>query len=100
MPNLQQVDTVAKLYLAKIAKRVNYPERSIHFLCGFEASFVGYSLYHEMRASGLGYVNLAPSTMLQYPGHGIKTDKRDPDHIAKSLAYGTYRAVHIPTAED
>jgi hypothetical protein len=38
--------------------------------------------------------------MPQHPGHRIKTDKRDAEHIAKSLAYGTYRAVHIPTAED
>ena len=89
-----------KLYLTKIAERINDPGRSIHFICGYEAGFIGYSLYHEMDAAGLTCVILAPSTMPQRPGHRIKTDKRDAEHIAKSLAYGTYRAVHIPTAED
>ncbi len=89
-----------KLYLTKIAERINDPGRSIHFICGYEAGFIGYSLYHEMNAAGLTCVILAPSTMPQHPGHRIKTDKRDAEHIAKSLAYGTYRAVHIPTAED
>ncbi len=89
-----------KLYLAKIAERISDPSRSIHFICGYEAGFVGYSLYHEMSAAGLTCVILAPSTMPQHPGHRIKTDKRDAEHIAKSLAYGTYRAVHIPTADD
>ena len=53
-----------------------------------------------MSAASLTCVILAPSTMPQRPGHRIKTDKRNAEHIAKSLAYGTYRAVHIPTSED
>jgi transposase len=30
----------------------------------------------------------------------VKTDKRDAENIARCLAYGTYSAVHVPTAQD
>ncbi len=56
-----------KLYLAKIAERISDPGRTIHFICGYEAGFIGYSLYHEMDAAGLTCVILAPSTMPQRP---------------------------------
>ena len=43
---------------------------------------------------------LAPSTMGVMNTKGIKTDRKDAENIAKCLAFHTYSAVYIPTAED
>jgi transposase len=87
-------------YVTKIADRYEEPSASISFICGYEAGFAGYSLYHELTAAGLECIILAPSTMVERPKHKIKTDKRDAEHIARCLAYGTYQPVHVPTKED
>jgi len=72
-----------------------------HFLCGYEAGSLGYSLYHQLTHSGLDCVILAPSTMaMPRKKNGIKTDKRDASNIAKCLAYNTYSPVYVPTEED
>ena len=71
-----------------------------HFLCGYEAGCLGYSLHNQLTAHDIDCVILAPSTMATTKKKGIKTDKRDASNIAKCLAYNTYSAVYIPTDED
>ena len=68
--------------------------------CGYEAGCLGYSLYNQLTAAGVKCVILAPTTMLSQQGKRVKTDVRDAKMIAQCLAYGGYRAVHIPTQED
>lgn len=87
-------------YLNEIAKRYKNHFIPVAFICGYEAGFAGYSLYHEMIAAGIKCIILAPSTMAGNPKQKIKTDKRDAERIAKCLAYGTYQSVHVPTRED
>ena len=72
-----------------------------HFLCGYEAGTLGYSLYHQLTLQGVECVILAPTTMATTrKKKGIKNDKRDAANIAKCLAYNTYSAVYVPTGED
>jgi len=71
-----------------------------HFLCGYEAGYLGYSLYNQLIWMGVDCVILAPTTMATTKKKGIKNDKRDASNIAKCLAYSTYSPVHVPTAED
>jgi len=72
-----------------------------HFLCGYEAGTLGYSLYHQLVGQGLDCVILAPTTMATTrKKKRIKNDKRDAANIAKCLAYNTYSAVYVPTGED
>jgi len=71
-----------------------------HFLCGYEAGSLGYSLHNQLKEQGVDCVILAPSTMATTKKKGIKTDKRDASNIAKCLAYNTYSAVYVPTDED
>jgi len=75
-------------------------ETNVTFKCGYEAGCLGYSLYHQLSNSGLECEILAPSTMASIDNKRVKTDKRDAANIAKCLAFGTYRPVYIPTAED
>ena len=43
---------------------------------------------------------MAPSTIESAPVNKIKTDKRDAKKLARCLATGGYKAVHVPTDED
>jgi len=86
---VQYIDQVAKNYGA-----------DCHFVCGYEAGCLGYSLYNQLIWCGVDCVILAPSTMATTKKKGIKTDKRDASNIAKCLAYNTYSPVYVPTTED
>ena len=72
-----------------------------HFICGYEAGCLGYTLYHQLTAANVECVILEPSTMtVEQKKKRIKTDKRDAANIARCLAYRQYKPVHIPTDED
>lgn len=70
------------------------------FLCGYEAGYLGYSLYHQLTDHGVECVILAPTTMHQEKGKRIKTDRRDAENIARCLAFHLYSPVYVPTADD
>lgn len=72
----------------------------VKFICGYEAGCLGYTLYHQLTDAGLECVILAPSTIPNFKTGEIKTDKRDARKISRCLAFGTYSAVYIPTAQD
>ena len=88
-------------YLEKIQN--NRPGEEIHFLCGYEAGCLGYSLYHELMKAetkvSLECIIIAPTTMA-VQGNRTKTDRRDACMIAKNLAYGTYSRVYVVDDED
>ena len=83
-------------YLERI--RTNYDD--CHFLCGYEAGCLGYSLYHQLVDNDVDCVILAPTTMATTKKKGIKNDKRDAQNIAKCLAYNTYSPVFVLSADD
>lgn len=84
-------------YLKQIEKNVGHKCR---FICGYEAGYLGYTLYHQLTAHGIECVIIAPTTMPAAKKKEIKTDRRDAMKISKCLAYNTYSAVYIPTEED
>lgn len=77
-----------------------------HFVCGYEAGCLGYSLYKEI----MGYkwkgfcvecVIMAPSTMASSPNDKMqKSDSIDARRIARCLCFGQYKKVFVPTEED
>lgn len=84
-------------YLDRVRK--NYED--VHFLCGYEAGCLGYTLYHKLTENDVECVILAPTTMATpRKKKGIKNDKRDAKDIAKCLAYNTYSPVYVPTDGD
>lgn len=93
-PNYQQIER----YVQRLKMRFGADHR---FLCGYEAGYLGYSLFHQLTSVGIDCVILAPSTMCDTKTNKeIKTDPRDARNIATCLAYGLYSAVHIPTELD
>lgn len=79
--------------------RSQFPE-STHFICGYEAGCLGYSLYKQLSTHGLECIILAPSTMGITNTNNVKTDRKDAANIARCLAFHTYSKVYIPTDED
>lgn len=69
------------------------------FVCGYEAGCLGYTLYHQLTAMDIKCVIMAPTTILR-DSKRVKTDKRDSENLARCLAYGGYRSVYIPSAQD
>jgi transposase len=88
-------------YLEKIQKE--RPGETLHFVCGYEAGCLGYSLYHELMKAetkvSLECIIMAPTTMA-VQGNKTKTDRRDACMIARNLAYGTYSRVYVVDDED
>ena len=93
-PEYQQIEK----YVKRLQRQYEPGHR---FLCGYEAGYLGYSLFHELKSVGIECVILAPSTMCDTKtNRQIKTDPRDARNIANCLAYGLYSAVHVPTGQD
>lgn len=69
------------------------------FVCGYEAGCLGYTLYRQLATMKIDCVIMAPTTIPKKTNE-IKTDRRDSDKLARSLAHGDYSAVHIPTEQD
>jgi transposase len=84
-------------YLSNVKDNVG---EECHFICGYEAGCLGYSLYHELKSVNIECIILAPTTMAATKRKYIKNDKRDAKDIAKCLAFGTYSPVYVPSKED
>lgn len=69
------------------------------FVCGYEAGCLGYTLYHQLTAMNIRCVIMAPTTILRNSKR-VKTDRIDAENLARCLAYGGYKSVYIPTAQD
>jgi len=85
-------------FIEKI-KADNGKENEYDIECGYEAGCIGFSLYRQLTAAKVKCTILAPTTIPMTNGR-VKTDPRDALDIAHALAYGTYKAVHVPTEED
>ncbi len=90
-------------YLDRIEENflLQHPDKDeVRFVCGYEAGCMGYTLYYQLRQKGITCHVMAPSSMPRYQKHRIKTDRLDAEKIAKSLAYGTYSRIYIPSVQD
>lgn len=79
------------------------PKDELHFVCGYEAGCLGYSLYWQLTKANsdvsLECRIVAPSTLL-VQAKRIKTDRRDAENIARNMANATCKYVNVPTEMD
>jgi len=96
-----QCDAKAKI-VAQFAKRkAKGYEGETLIKVGYEAGCLGFALYHELTELGLDCDILAPTTMHRSSKNKlVKNDRLDARMIAQNLASGTYKAVHVPDAQD
>ena len=84
-------------YLGQLKLRFPHYDEII---CGYEAGCLGYSLYHDLTNQGVNCIIMAPTTMARTNSNKVKTDRKDAASIARSLAFGLYSQVYVPTDED
>ncbi len=96
----QKMASDYKLVLKYLEQVRKHYSDEVEFVCGYEAGCLGYTLYHQLTNHGVACKILAPTTMGITNTNRIKTDKKDSGNIARCLAFNTYSAVSIPTAED
>lgn len=87
---LQYFETVKK----------SFKRKEVTIKCGYEAGCLGYSLKKVLDKYNVECIIMAPTTMLNINNKRVKTDKRDAENIAKNLALGTYKEVHMITGRD
>ena len=88
-------------YLGTVRRQLADTLGEVEFVCGYEVGCLGDTLYHQLTAKGIKCVIVAPTTILEPRSkRRVKTDRRDAALIARSLAFGTYRAVLVLTDED
>ena len=76
-------------------------DTGVHVVCGYEAGCTGYALCRFLRKDGIDCKVIAPNTIPIESSHGrVKTDRRDAQKLARSLAFGTYKTAHVPTQEE
>lgn len=76
--------------------RQTYPDADIK--AGYEAGCLGFVPFHTLSDLGVLCDVIAPTSILSAKSK-VKTDKIDARYIAKTLAYGTYSPVYVPTPE-
>ena len=66
----------------------------------YEATFLGYSLYRELRALGVQCEIIATSLIPEIKGNQVKTDRLDCEKLATFYMKGLLTSVHVPEFED
>ena len=78
-------------------------QKNIHLkdiqLC-YEATYLGYTLYRELKSKGIRCEVIAPSLIPRTPGKKVKTDRLDCIKLAQYYLKGMLTPVHIPDEED
>lgn len=62
-------------------------ENEYDIQCGYEAGYLGYSLYNQLIVAGVKCVILAPTTMLTQQDVHILTEADDFERFAKGNSY-------------
>ena len=93
--------TELEKYLNKLHERKGFT----HFICGYEAGCLGYTLCrtimaHSWKGFGVECFIIAPTTIPVPKGIRIKTDRRDALLIGQAMRNGTCSYVYIPDQND
>lgn len=63
----------------------------------YEAGYFGYWLHDVLVNHGIGCIVTPPSLIPEARGNRVKTDKKDSRKLARCLANGELKSVHVPT---
>ena len=94
------VDADARL-IKKYLGEVGKTRPGSKFSTCYEAGCLGFSLYKELTKLGIDCKIVAPTTLAKEPGSAArKTDRKDARMLARNLAFGLCKFVHIPDEID
>ncbi len=84
--------------MIKKIKQKNIKTKDIQ-LC-YEATYLGYTLYRELKSKGIRCGVIAPSLIPKTPGKKVKTDRLDCIKLAQYYLKGMLTPIHIPDQDD
>lgn len=66
----------------------------------YEASYLGFSLWRDLKIQGYECTVISPSHIPKMVGHAQKTDRIDADYLAEYFCNGMLTPIYVPTEED
>ena len=99
---IESKSILVKNYLDEMTKSLNEKGfEEIEFVTGYEAGCLGFSLYKDLTKYGINCKIIAPTTLVKSADSVVKkNDRRDAKMLARNLAYGSCKFVHIPDEVD
>ena len=95
-----RIDADARL-VKKYLEEVGKSRPGSRFLTCYEAGCLGFSLHKDLSRLGVDCRIVAPTTLAKEPGSSAKkTDRKDARMLARNLAFGLCKFVHIPDETD
>ena len=100
-----KIEAGAKLVKADLAEMSRVLSEKgfddVAFVTGYEAGCLGFSLYKDLTKIGIECKVIAPTTLsVEACISKKKSDRKDAKMLARNLAYGTCKFVHIPDDVD
>jgi transposase len=66
----------------------------------YEATYLGFSLYRDLKKRGFQCEVIAPSLIPRVPGKQVKTDRIDSEQLARFYSQGLLTSVQVPSTEE
>lgn len=85
-------------YLEKTRKQFGL--EGCEYVIGYEAGPTGYGLQRALEKKGYKCIVIAPTTIRKASGERVKTDRKDAQLLAMTLASDAYKAVYVPDMAD
>jgi transposase len=82
---------------ALVQRLKKYCEQGFMVKVCYEATFLGFSLYRQLRESGFECDVIAPSLVPRKAGEQVKTDRIDGKKLSRYYRSGDLTIVHVPT---
>ena len=82
---------------ALVKRLKKYEEQGFKLKICYEATFLGFSLYRELKGNGFDCDVIAPSLVPRKPGEQVKTDRIDGKKLSRYYRSGDLTIVHVPT---
>lgn len=85
---------------ALLVKKIREKANGREVLCGYEATYVGYSLHRQLSAIGMKCKVIAPTSIGRAPGQTVKNDRIDSMRLSIGMKNDEFSYVHVPTVDE
>jgi transposase len=94
-------DFVCRPQLNKLIECLEqFKKRGFDIKICYEATYLGFSLYRDLKKAGFDCQVIAPALIPEMRGNKVKTDRLDSRKLALYFKSGLLTAVHVPTEQD
>lgn len=85
--------------VANLLKKLEQKVSDCKIICGYEASYIGYTLQRQLASKGLECKVIVPTSIPRSPNERVKNDRVDALKLAKLLSKNSLDFVRVPTTK-